>query len=361
MRTRLSASGGCWISSMPEPLVLAGDVGGTKSCFGIFAPGRRRRPRRLFFATFPSRTERSLAVLLKRFLAAAGSRPVAAVCIGIAGAVEDGRVQATNLPWKVSAEGLRRCFGWERVRLVNDIVALAAGLRLPGRRDAAVLQHGRRLVAGNVAVLAPGTGLGMALVVRDGDDRDVIIASEGGHVGFAPRNRDEADLWAWLHEHIGRVSAERVASGPGLYNIYRWLRHRGRFPEPVWLANAVGSGDAPKVIVETAARYGNPLCCAAVERFVAVLGAVAGDLALTGMARGGLWLGGGIPPRILPFLQDPAFREAFADKGRLAGMLRRIPVKVILEQRTALAGAAALALQELGAGAVPGSTPIVCR
>ncbi|MBN2231628.1 MAG: glucokinase [Deltaproteobacteria bacterium] len=345
---------------MTEPLVLAGDVGGTKSCFGLFAPGRGR-PRQVFSETFSSPSAKSLETLLEQFLGAVDRTP-AAVCIGIAGAVENGRVQATNLPWRVSAARLGRRFGWERVRLVNDIVALAAGLRLTGRGETARLQRGRRLIAGNVAVAAPGTGLGMALVVRDGDGREVIVASEGGHVGFAPRGRDEADLWEWLHDRFDHVSAERVASGPGLYHIYQWLRERGRFSEPVWLAQAVGAGDPPKVIAETAARYGDPLCRAAVERFVAILGAVAGDLALTGMARGGLWLGGGIPPRILPFLQTPGFLDAFTGKGRLAGLLRRIPVNVSLSPRTALRGAALLALQELGDdGAIPGSTPIVCR
>jgi glucokinase len=176
-----------------------------------------------------------------------------------------------------------------------------------------------------------------------------VLASEGGHVDFAPSDDDEVDLWRHLRARFGHVSIERILSGPGLLNIYAWLRDSGRRPEPEWLARRMGQGNGPAVITREALEQGEPLCRETLLRFVSILGAAAGNVALTGMTTGGVYLGGGIPPKILPVLKEGPFLEAFANKGRFKPLVERIAVRVILDERTALRGAARFALERLDA------------
>jgi len=188
-------------------------------------------------------------------------------------------------------------------------------------------------------LISPGTGLGTAWLVFSGKD-SVPVSSEGGHVDFAPNTQSEAALWNFLHERFGHVSVERVLSGPGLVNIYLWLRATGKYKEPSWLANRIKNNDPARVISNVAITGRNALCTESMKIFVSIFGAVAGNFALAGMATGGVYLGGGIPPQILPLLKSGLFMEAFQNKGRFRELLEKISVKVILNDKAALLGAA---------------------
>jgi glucokinase len=195
----------------------------------------------------------------------------------------------------------------------------------------------------NIGLVAPGTGLGKALLVYS-DGRYWPVASEGGHVSFAPTDKAEVDLWHYLHARFGHVSAERVLSGRGLVNIYDWLKSSGRFAESAGIQAAMNASDPARVISENAIAGADSLCLAALRRFCRIFGSVAGNLALTGMTTGGMFLGGGIPPKILPVLEDDHFMAAFNAKGRFEKFMEKIGVRVILNDRAALLGAAQYAL-----------------
>jgi glucokinase len=193
-----------------------------------------------------------------------------------------------------------------------------------------------------MALIAAGTGLGEALLIWDGR-RHLVVASEGGHADFAPRTDLEVDLLRFLQKEFGRVSSERVVSGPGLFNIYRFLRDTGHAPEPSWLGDRIASGDPSAVVSEVGLAGGHPLCVQALDLFSALYGAEAGNLALTGLAVGGVYLGGGIAPKLSAKLTDGSFVTAFRDKGRFAELMASIPVSLVLEPRAALLGAAHVA------------------
>jgi glucokinase len=327
-----------------DPMVLAGDIGGTKTNLGLFRKGERR-PAAAVMDSFPSGEASGLERIVEQFL---DKHPVsvAGACFGIAGPVIDGRCKATNLPWEVSEAGLRKRFKWPRVHLINDLVATSHAVPFLRGRELHKLNEGGGRSGGNIALVAPGTGLGVGLLVFD-RGRYISVASEGGHVGFSPGNEQEVSLWRYLRQRYGRVSVERVVSGPGLAGIYGWLKESRGYEEPARLKALFETMDPAKVITDQALGGKDPLCGEALEVFVAVLGATAGNLALTGMATGGVFLGGGIPPKILAFLEKPGFMEAFADKGRFSDLVRRIPVKVILNDRAALLGAAISAYEML--------------
>ena len=320
--------------------VLAGDVGGTKTALALFDRSERG-PVLLREDTLPSRHFASLEAAIERFLAA-GPRPsIDAVCLGVAGPVVDGRSVATNLPWVIDERALVTSIPAARVKLLNDLEVAAHGVLGLPEGELHVLQPGvpRR---GHMALIAAGTGLGEALVVHDGERR-IVIASEGGHADFAPRDDVEEDLLRFLRKEFGRVSLERILSGPGLFNVYRFLRDTGWAGESAEVAERMRTGDPSAVITEMALAGRDPISAKALDIFVAVYGAEAGNLALKAMAVGGVFVGGGIAPRILPRLTTGAFVSAFRDKGRLAAIMEAIPIRVALNPRAPLLGAAKVA------------------
>ncbi len=318
-------------------VILAGDVGGTHTRLALIGDGEEGM-RILFERAFPSREWPSLEAVLAEFLSLHPAR-VTGASFGVAGPVRDGRCVATNLPWVVDAKAVGRRLGLERVGIINDLVANAHGLALLGRRDFVVLNRGARNARGNRALISAGTGLGEAGMLWDGE-KHRPFASEGGHADFAPRNHLEMELLEYLMSRHGRVSYERLLSGPGLVNVYGFLKESGRGEEPAWLAEQFVNDDPAAVISRNALDGKSPLCRQALELFVSVYGAEAGNLALKFMATGGVYLGGGIAPKIVSKLREPDFLNAFTAKGRLSPLLHAIPIRVITNPKTALLGAA---------------------
>ena len=332
------------MTSKKKDVVLAGDVGGTKTSVGLFVTGKKR-PEPLVVESFASREAPHLENIVEQFLK---SHPasISSACFGIAGPVINGRCRATNLPWVVSEAQMKRRFHWRHVRLFNDLAAAAVAVPLLRRSEQVFLNKGIVQKKGNLALLSPGTGLGQAMLIYK-DGVYVPLSSEGGHVGFSPTTEAEIELWRYLRKKYGHVSTERVLSGPGLVNVYSWLRDSGRFEEPLWLKALMKEGDPAKAISENALRKRQALCVESLRSYVSMLGSAAGNLALTSMAVGGIYLGGGIPPKILPALKKGAFLKAFMAKGRFADFLAQIPVRVILNDKAALLGAAHTAFEAL--------------
>jgi glucokinase len=268
---------------------------------------------------------------------------VTRAAFGIAGPVISGGVTTPNLPWHMSAEDLARKLGLARVRLVNDLVANAYGISSLGTEQLYVLNKGEPDEDGNLALISAGTGCGMTFLVNEGG-RTFPIGSEGGHVDFAPRSAIEIGLLEHLRKRFGRVSYDRVLSGPGLFNIYSFLRDSQYAEEPEWLAAEIASGDPGAAISRAALDCRSELAMKALDVFASLYGAMAGNLALMVLATRGIFIGGGIAPKILKKLEDGAFLEAFRQKGRLMPVLEKIPVRVILEPKTALYGAARVAV-----------------
>lgn len=325
----------------PDDLVIAGDIGGTKTTLGIFSEGKGR-PTQHLIRTYESGLAPSLEKLLEDFLAV-HEGPVHAACFGIAGPVVNGRCKTTNLPWEVSESRISGLFGWPGVKLINDLAATATALPLLSSRELHVLNKGRSAAGAPIAVVAPGTGLGMAFLIPH-EKGMIPVSSEGGHMDFPPVMEGHCSLWRDLRHRFGHVSIERVVSGPGLVDLYRWLRKESGVAEPEWLSIELSNGDPAEVVSTAGMERRDSVCVEAMDHFVRILGAVCGNAALVVVARGGLYLGGGIPPKILPLLDDGGFIEAFCDKGRFSGLMRDIPVRVIMNPRAALLGAARVAL-----------------
>ncbi|GFO57891.1 glucokinase [Geomonas silvestris] len=322
-------------------LILAGDVGGTSTRLAFF---RVKDGALLALAEshYPSAQYQTLYQIVARFTAEHRLTPERA-CFGIAGPILEGTVETPNLPWHIDGALLARELGLPRVLLVNDLAANTYGIAALKEEDLLVLNPGNPDPTGTIAVVSAGTGLGESLAYWDGQ-RHRPLPSEAGHADFAPRSDEEAELLHYLTGEFGRVSYERVISGPGLVNIYRFLCERRYADEEPSVAAALSQGDPAPVITSAALSGSSPLCARALEIFVAVYGAECGNAALRFLATGGVYLGGGIAPRILPKLKEPIFLYAFRTKGRLGDLLATIPVKVILNDRTALLGAACAAL-----------------
>jgi glucokinase len=298
---------------------------------------------------FPSREAGSLKEIVVRFSAEHGLSAERA-CFGIAGPVRQGHVRTPNLPWSVDAAELALSLGLPTVQLINDLEANAYGIDLLGPEDLAVLNRGVPDPTGAIAVVSAGTGLGEAMAYWDGSAHRPL-RSEGGHADFAPRNELETELLLFLRAEHGRVSTERLVSGPGLRNIYRFLRDNRNIPETPAIADAMRQGDQSAAITRAALAGECPLCDQTLDLFVSLYGAEAGNVALRSLATGGVYLGGGIAPKIIERLKGPGFMLAFTAKGRLSPLLEEIPVRVILNDRTALLGAGRCA----AAGVPPGS------
>jgi glucokinase len=322
-------------------VILAADVGGTKTHLALYELGSEpRRP--MHERKVASREYPSLEALVRSFLDPLGARPRSAT-LGIAGPVVNGESDTTNLPWDASAHSLRESLDCGDVVLMNDLEASAWGLASLHPDDLLVLQQGTP-ARGNQALIAAGTGLGEALVFAD-EEGGRPSASEGGHADFGPRDELEGELLVWLRARHGHVSWERVVSGPGIADLYRFLGETERARGDAAVAEEFAQAADPTPVVTKAALEGRcPRARLAVERFIRAYGAEAGNLALKALAVGGVFLAGGIAPRLRTMLREGGFIESFHDKGRLRHLMRRMPVAVILRPEIALWGAAAFAL-----------------
>ncbi|HMK72928.1 MAG TPA: glucokinase [Myxococcaceae bacterium] len=324
-------------------MILAGDIGGTHARIGLFEV-RGGAPALVAERIYPSREFSGLDAVLKKEIEE-HHPAISSAAFGIAGPVHDGRVRTPNLPWEVDARSLTAVLGLAHVTLLNDLEALAYGIHLLGPSDVAVLNPGKE-GTGNRAVVAAGTGLGVAGLIWDGQIHRPF-ATEGGHADFAPRNALESELMLHLAKRFGRVSNERVVCGAGLVNVYEFLRDTGRGDEPAWLRERLAKDDRAKVISEAGLDRSSELCSRALDMFASVYGTVTGDVALYFLATGGMYLGGGIAPKVLARLKEPdLFRASFVDKGRLRSLVEQIPVSVVLDDRVGLKGAARAAMRE---------------
>lgn len=327
-------------------MILAGDIGGTKTQLALYDSGDSpRRPRRE--QRFPSHDYASLQALAMQFLKDSGGPRVTRAVFGIAGVVSNDHCETTNLPWHVDGPELSRALAGARVTLTNDLAATAIGLELLDRSELDVLQDGVP-GRGACAVLAAGTGLGMVAAVRDGA-KLVVAPSEGGHADYAPRNALEDELAAWLRARHGRASVEHVLSGRGIADLYRFCAATGRGAEPAgFSARFDASGDPAALVTESALDGSCERAQLALHLFIDAYGAEAGNLALRSLPTEGLYIGGGIAPRIRPAFHDGRFLAAFRDKPPMTDFLKRVPVAVILDPQAPLWGAARLALESNG-------------
>jgi glucokinase len=319
----------------PDSMILAGDIGGTNTRLGLFEPARPRpRPRAIQgFATleFPD-----LPSIIEAFLEG-GSIDRATIdraCFGVAGPVVDDAAQLTHVPWRIEGHAVAKAFGLRRARVVNDLVAMAHAVPVLEDSELHILQRGEPIRGGNIALVAAGTGLGIALL-HAVEGRIIPSPSEGGHADFAARNEREIALLRDLTARFGRAEVEHVVSGKGLVNIYR-IAHHGRCAAAI----DVDDADAPAEISKAALERRCSGCAEVLEFFVESYGAEAGNLALDMVATGGVYIGGGIAPKILPALETGAFLKAFRAKSSFEPMLAKMPVKVILNEETGLLGAA---------------------
>jgi len=329
-------------------VILAGDVGGTKTHLALYPPGAApRRP--AFDRLYASHEHPALDALVAAFLVEAGGKGIERAVLGIAGVVVGNRCETTNLPWHVDGASIAHLLGGADVTLINDLAATAYGLDQLVESDLDTLQPGSapelaERAHGSRAVIAAGTGLGMVATLREGA-HTVVASSEGGHADFAPRTDDEIALHGWLRSRYGRVSAERVLSGRGLADIHRFLGERKRGAESAEFAARFAAAEDPAAVVTAGALDGScERAMLALRVFVEAYGGEAGNLALRALPIEGLFLGGGIAPRIRSAFRDGGFLSAFNDKPPMTELLERIPVHLILETQTALWGAAVLAL-----------------
>jgi glucokinase len=320
-------------------VILAGDIGGTKTVLAIcdeqLAIVRSQ--------TYPSADHPSLEAIVEAFVSPGDLAALTAACFGVAGLVTGGSAKITNLPWTIEAATLAARLGGIPVALLNDLQATALGTLVLPDTAFAVLQPAAApgaAAGATIAVIAPGTGLGEALLVSGGTAYRAL-PSEGGHADFAPGTDDEIELLRHLRaRHGGHVSYERVLSGAGLGELHEFVRAHTGAPEPAWLTAELAGPDRNAAISRAALARTDAACVRALEMFVEILGAEAGNLALRGLTAGGVVIGGGIPPKILPALRDGRLIERFNAKGRFASWTRTLGVRVALEPRAALFGAA---------------------
>jgi glucokinase len=333
-------------------MILAGDVGGTKVHLALysFEAGRLKAVRD---GRFPAHEFASLDAVVQKFLTedangnASQDRSerdqIIAACFGVPGPVRDGRLRLTNLPWELDAHGLAKSIGIEHIFLINDLQANGYGIPELAPEAICTLAEGDRGAFGHRGLIAAGTGLGQALLIWDGRTHRPV-PSEGGHCDFPARDDREIGLLQYLRRMLnGHVSSERVVSGIGIQNIYTYLRDVEKLEEPAWLRDRLASEDRNAVIGTCAEDGSSQLCFETMKLFASAYGAEAGNLALKVLSLGGLYVGGGIAPKMLKTLNSGGFMQAFLDKGRLSPVLESIPVRVILDETCALLGAAAFA------------------
>ncbi len=323
-------------------MILAGDVGGTKVHLALYQFDRGQLSH-VRDEKFPAQEHAGLEEIVKKFLEESNHPDVTAACFGVPGPVRGGRLKLTNLPWVLDSRELSIALNIEHLFLINDLEANGYGIPELAADQIFELSAGDSGAVGNRGLVSAGTGLGEALLVWNGK-MHTPMASEGGHCDFSARNETEVDLLRYLQKQLGgRVSFERVVSGIGLKNIYSFLRDEKKLEEPAWLKERMQEEDPNAVIGELGESGENELCARTLDIFAGAYGAEAGNMALKILAAGGMYLGGGIAPKILKKMKDGAFMKAFTDKGRLSDLLIHTPVRIILESRAALIGAAAYA------------------
>jgi glucokinase len=318
-------------------MILVGDIGGTNSRLALFEV-TNRHVELMQYDRFPSREYARLDDIVQVFVSTHKAE-ITHACFGVAGPVKHGRCTATNLAWVVDAQQLACVANLDTVWLINDLEATAYGIATLEPAEVVTLNEGAADAEGNAVVIAAGTGLGEAGLYWDGKQH-YPFATEGGHASFAPHDTLHLELLRYLLTRFRRVSWERVISGPGLHNIYAFLRDTGRSEEPSWLEEAMHQHDPSAVISQAALADKAEICVQALDLFASLYGAEAGNLALNHMGMGGVFVGGGIAPKIITKLTDGTFMRMFTDKGRLSPLLEATPVRVIMNDRTALLGAA---------------------
>lgn len=327
-------------------MILAGDIGGTKTNLALYEASEN--PLVVHAQTqFKSRDFSSLTDVIIAFTKETANPKIEAACFGIAGPVINGRCRTTNLPWDITTTDLQDHLGTDHVRLMNDLESTAYGMLYLDESEFVDLNPNGRAMHGNRAVIAAGTGLGEAIMYWDGEQYHPI-GTEGGHSDFAPVTPQQDQLLQWLrNRHPGHVSVERILSGPGVYTLYEFLAETGYAPQPAFMSNLPDDADPSAMISQGALRDKDPLCVATLRLFAEIYGAEAGNLALKSLSLGGVYIGGGIAPKILPIMRNDAFMSGFAAKGRFEEMLRGMHVRVALNAETSLMGAARFALDKL--------------
>jgi glucokinase len=320
-----------------EEYVLAGDIGGTKTNLGIFVMGKKR-PRIKALKSYPSSEYNGLEDIIELFLSDNRYR-VKRACFGVAGPVHKGICKTTNFPWVVNTLKIKNAFGMKNVMLINDLSAMACSVPYLTDSEIHAVNRASPEKNGNISLIAPGTGLGQAILVHT-EKGYIPVPSEGGHVDFAPNNLLETGLLRFLWDQYEHVSLERIISGIGILNIYNFLKSTEKYNEPGWLSKKIKSDDPARVINESAQEKAQKLCLKTIDLFLSLLGAAAGNLALTGLTKGGVYVGGGIPPKLLWRIKEDTFMKAFTGKGRFKELMKKIPVNIILNDNAALLGAA---------------------
>jgi glucokinase len=328
-------------------MILAGDIGGTKTNLALY----EIKGKELYlkdFKQYPSKEHESFLEIIESFKGEfLKDLPLKSACFGIAGPVVEGKCNATNLPWEVDVLSLRQSLKIGDVLLINDLEATAYGMLYLKEEEFVSLNPKGKERAATRAVIAAGTGLGEGILYFDGKSYHPM-GTEGGHTDFAPLNEEQDQLLDWLREkYNGHVSYERILSGEGIYALYEFLKHKGSMEESIKMKALPKSVDKSAMVSRCAMEEKDPLCCKTMELFCSIYGSEAGNLALKSLSLGGVFIGGGIAPKILPLLQNSSFMEKFLDKGRFRELLEDIQVKISLNENTALLGAAYFARDRL--------------
>ena len=330
--------------TVDESTLLAGDIGGTKANIGLFSV-KGNNIQSVCEKSFICKNYAGLEPILKEFVTIS-NKNITAASFGVAGTIHKGKCTPVNLPWTIEIKALQKLLNTEQVFILNDLEANALGISQLCPDEFETLNDGIEQ-EGNAALISAGTGLGESILFWDGKSH-IPFATEGGHTDFAPQSTLETELLAYLTLEFGHVSYERIISGPGLHNIYLFLKDAGRFSsEPEWLSQRLKLEEPGALISELALSKESELCKKALDIFVSIFGSEAGNLALKALAVGGVYLGGGIAPKIIEKLKGGTFMNTFTSKGRLSNIVSDIPVKVILNDKTALLGAVNFALQKI--------------
>ena len=329
-------------------MILAGEIGATRTRLAAFET-EGNRLKCVVEKTYLSQNHSGLAEILPQFIRSEGI-PVHSACFGVAGPVRAGRSKISNLPWTIDAKDLASLLKLNSVGLLNDLEAYAYGIDALESKDFITLSPGSEDAEGNRAVISAKTGLGMAGLYWDGF-RHHPFACEGGHADFAPRDQVQMELLAYLQKEFGRVSCERILSGPGIRHIYDFLRDTKKVEEPAWLREQLAEAqDQPPLISQLALEGKAAICQQTLDVFVSVLGAEAGNCALRYMTSGGIFIGGTIAAKIAPAMQTRGFMQAFLDKGRMEALLKDMPVQIVVNDNCGLIGAARYTLVQKAFG-----------